>query len=92
MAEPDWTDLWAVDPDRADPDEYPPGEPYVQQFVWAACGRCRVRSHAPRRRVLLAGLACPRCGATLLAPPPDASAALLALMREEDACAAEIER
>jgi hypothetical protein len=82
---------WAGDPERIDPDDYPPRQPFVKLLTWAPCPTCDLQVHAPLTRFLLQGLFCPSCGARLLEAPDDPSERLSAVMRQEDQFSAEIE-
>jgi hypothetical protein len=75
---------WAVDPERIDPDDYPPGAPFAKQMTWAPCSACEVQVHAPVAQVLYLGLRCPRCQAPLLPPPADPEDWIRRLLRGED--------
>jgi hypothetical protein len=81
---------WASDPERTDPDDYPPRQPFVKLLTWAPCPACDLQVHAPLTRFLLQGLVCPSCGARLLEAPADPSERLAAVMRQEDQNSAEI--
>ena len=81
---------WAGDPERVDPDDYPPLQPFVKLLTWAACPACDRPVHAPLTRYLLQGLCCPTCGAQLLAPPEDAPSRLAEVLRREDEFSAEL--
>ena len=52
---------WSVDPERIDPDDYPPGRVFVKVMTWAPCDDCRMQVHAPVSQFLLRGITCPRC-------------------------------
>jgi hypothetical protein len=82
---------WAADPERTDPDDYPPGQPFVKLLTWAPCPNCERQVHTPVTRYLLQGLSCPLCGSQLLAPPEDASALLADALRREDELSAELD-
>jgi hypothetical protein len=82
---------WATDPERIDPDDYPPQQPFVRLMTWALCPDCEVQVHALLVRFLLQGIDCPACGAQLLAPPEDASALLAEALRREDELSSRIE-
>ncbi len=84
--------IWAGDPERIDPDDFAPGEPYPKHLVWAECGACGVAVVQLQSQTLLSGLACPRCGAALLGPPPDAEMRLRELLRAEDRLAERLYR
>lgn len=81
---------WSVDPERIDPDDYPPGRVFVKVMTWAPCDTCRIQVHAPATQFLLRGLTCPRCGQQLLLPPPDAADRLQTLLRQEDELAEQV--
>jgi hypothetical protein len=76
---------WAADPEKIDPDDYPPFQPLVKLMTWAFCPSCRLQAHVLYTQFLLQGIDCPTCGARLL-PPPDAGPEhlQLALHREDD--------
>lgn len=76
--------VWAADPERADPDDYSPGAPFVKEVTWAPCETCGIEVHLPVTRFVYQGLACPRCGERLLAPPADPQEWLRRVLREED--------
>jgi len=82
--------VWAADPERVDPDDYAAAVPFAKQVTWAPCGRCGVQVHAPVTLVLYRGLSCPRCGARLLAPPPDTEDWMRRVLREEDECSEQL--
>ena len=82
---------WASDPERIDPDDYPPRQPFVKLLTWAPCAACDLQVHAPLTRFLLQGLVCPSCGARLLEAPGDPSEQLSEVLRREDLFSAEIE-
>jgi DNA-directed RNA polymerase subunit RPC12/RpoP len=82
---------WATDPERIDPDDYPPRQPFVKLLTWAPCLACDRQVHALLTRVLLQGLVCPSCGRRLLEAPEDSSEALAEALRREDLFSAEIE-
>jgi len=75
---------WAADPERADPDEYPPGTAFVKQMTWAPCEPCGLQVHGPVSLFVYAGLVCPRCGLRLLAPPEAPEEWVGRILREED--------
>jgi hypothetical protein len=75
---------WAADPERIDPDDYPPGSPFAKQITWAACDACGIQAHLPVTQFVYAGLACPRCGAQLLPPPDEPEEWVRRVLREED--------
>ena len=75
---------WAADPERIDPDDYPPRQPFVRLMTWAPCAACHLQVHTLFVRYLLQGIACPSCSASLLPPPDDASAHLAEVLRSED--------
>jgi hypothetical protein len=76
--------VWAGDPERIDPDDYPPSSPYARQITWAPCEPCGVQVHAPVAQIVYTGLVCPRCGARLLPPPEDPEDWVRRVLREED--------
>jgi DNA-directed RNA polymerase subunit RPC12/RpoP len=82
---------WATDPERIDPDDYPPRQPFVKLLTWAPCPACDRQVHAPLTRVLLQGLVCPACGSRLLEAPSDPTDRLSEALRREDQFSAEIE-
>lgn len=75
---------WAADPERIDPDDYAPGTPFVKQLTWAPCDACGVQAHLPVTQFVYLGLACPRCGVRLLAPPDDPEDWIGRVLRQED--------
>ena len=79
----DYPAVWAAEPERADPDEYPSQEGFFKQLTWAPCAACAVQVHLPVTRFVYRGLICPRCGDTLLLPPDDAEEWLQRVLREE---------
>jgi hypothetical protein len=82
---------WAADPERIDPDDYPPQQPFVKLLTWAPCPACELQVHVPVTRFLLQGLICPSCEAVLLSPPDDPSALLGEALRREDELSAELD-
>lgn len=87
--DPTWSEdssasRWSVDPERIDPDDYPPGRVFVKVMTWAPCENCRAQVHAPVSQFLLRGITCPRCQRLLLPAPPDAMERLQSLLRQED--------
>src|SRR5262245_5124562 len=75
---------WAADPERLDPDDYPPGEAVARLLTWAPCDACGLQAHLPVTQYLLRGLHCPRCGTELLPPPADSQAWLQRALQAED--------
>jgi hypothetical protein len=75
---------WAADPERIDPDDYPPSSPFVKQMTWAHCDACLIQVHLPVAQFVYQGLVCPRCGAQLLAPPEEPEEWVRRILREED--------
>ena len=75
---------WAGDPERIDFDDYPPNSPFARQMTWAPCEACGIQVHAPVTQIAYRGLACPRCGAALLAAPDDPEEWVRRALREED--------
>ncbi len=82
---------WAWDPERIDPDDYPPRQPFAKLLTWAPCPACELQVHGPLIQYLLQGLSCPSCGGRLLAPPDDASALLAEALRREDELSGELD-
>jgi hypothetical protein len=82
---------WAADPERIDPDDYPPLRPFARVMTWAECAACALQVHDLAVRFLVAGLVCPTCGARLLDPPEDGTDRLRALLRQEDELSEQIE-
>jgi hypothetical protein len=76
--------VWAADPERIDPDDYPPSSPFAKQITWAPCQQCRVEVHIPVTQFVYNGLVCPRCGTQLLPAPEDAEDWMRRVLREED--------
>jgi hypothetical protein len=81
---------WSVDPERIDPDDYPPGRIFVKVMTWAPCEACEIQVHAPVTQFLLRGLTCPRCEQLLMPPPSDAVDRLQTLLRQEDELAEQV--
>ncbi len=75
---------WAADPERIDPDDYPPSSPFAKELIWAPCGACRIQVHLPLTQFVYQGVVCPRCGAQLLPPPEDPEEWMRRVLREED--------
>ncbi len=75
---------WAVDPERVDPDDYPPGAPRVRLMTFGLCDSCEVEVHAEAARALYDGVKCPHCGDQLLAPVEEPEEWLRRLLRQED--------
>jgi hypothetical protein len=82
---------WAAEPERIDPDDYPPLRPYAKVLTWTCCSACALQVHVLATQFLLAGVTCPTCGARLLEPPEDGSERLRALLRQEDELSEQIE-
>lgn len=82
---------WAGDPERTDPDDYPPRQPFVRLMTWAPCPACEVQVHTLFTRYLLQGIDCPTCGAHLLSPPADAPNRLAGALRREDELSSRID-
>lgn len=76
--------VWAADPERIDPDDYPPSSPFVKQMTWSPCPACEIQVHLPISQFLYLGLVCPRCQATLLPIPSDPEDWVRRVLREED--------
>jgi hypothetical protein len=76
--------VWAGDPERIDPDDYPARHPLVKLVTWAPCAACDLQVHALLTRRLLQGIICPGCGAQLLSPATDAGDRLAQTLRCED--------
>lgn len=76
--------VWAADPERIDPDDYPPSSPFAKQITWASCAACEIQVHLPVSQFLFLGLVCPRCKATLLPVPEDPEEWVRRVLREED--------
>jgi DNA-directed RNA polymerase subunit RPC12/RpoP len=81
---------WGADPERIDPDDYPPGSPFARQITWAQCLPCNIQVHLPVTQLVYAGLACPQCGARLLTPPAAPEEWVRRVLREEDALSSEL--
>jgi hypothetical protein len=75
---------WAADPERIDPDDYPPLQPFVRLMIRTYCTACDLQVDALFARYLLQGIACPDCGATLLTRPDDAMTRLAEALQAED--------
>lgn len=75
---------WAADPERIDPDDYPPSSPFAKEMTWAPCEACSIQVHLPVSQFVYLGLVCPRCGTQLLAPPEDPEEWVRRVLREED--------
>jgi hypothetical protein len=82
---------WAAEPERTDPDDYPPLRPSARIVTWAPCSACALQVHALASQYLLAGITCPTCGGRLLEPPEDGTDRLRVLLRQEDALSEQIE-
>jgi hypothetical protein len=82
---------WAAEPERIDPDDYPPLRPHARAMTWAPCPACEIQVHTLASRFLLAGITCPECGSRLLEAPEDGSEQLRALLRQEDELSEQIE-
>ena len=76
--------VWAADPERIDPDDYPASSPFAKEITWAPCPECAVQVHLPVSQFVFQGLRCPRCARTLLSPPDDPEGWLRRILREED--------
>jgi hypothetical protein len=86
-----WGEAWAGDPERADPDDYQARRPFIRLMTWAPCQSCHLQVHTLYTRFLIRGIDCPGCGASLLAPPEDASERLADALRDEDRLSAQID-
>jgi hypothetical protein len=75
---------WAADPERIDPDDYPPSSPFAKELTWAPCGDCGIQVHLPVTQYLYLGIVCPRCDTQLLPPPADPEEWVRRILREED--------
>jgi hypothetical protein len=75
---------WAADPERIDPDDYPPNSAYARQMTWAPCEACALQVHLPVAQFAYLGLVCPQCGTQLLPPPVDPEEWVRRVLREED--------
>lgn len=75
---------WAADPERVDPDDYAPSQPFVKQFTWGACPTCGVQAHLPVTQFLYRGLVCPHDGTAIFPAPPDPEEWLQRVLRQED--------
>lgn len=84
MEEEETLSAWAADPERIDPDDYPPSSPFAKQMTWAPCEACGIQVHLPVSQFVYLGLVCPRCGTQLLAPPEDPEEWVRRILREED--------
>jgi hypothetical protein len=82
---------WGAEPERVDPDDYPPLHRFVRALTWTACETCGIQVHALASQFLLAGIACPTCGARLLEPPEDGAERLRVLLRQEDELSRQFE-
>jgi hypothetical protein len=82
---------WGTDPERIDPDDYPPAKPFVKQMTWAQCSGCQLQVHLPLTQFLLQGLICPSCGSRLLEPPEDGPEQLARVLRREDVFSEQID-
>jgi len=82
---------WVSDPERIDPDDYPPLRPFARVMTWADCVACGTQVHDLAVRFLVSGLVCPTCGARLAEPPEDGMDRLRALLRQEDELSEQIE-
>jgi hypothetical protein len=78
------TAAWASDPERIDPDDYPPSSAFAKQVTWAPCDTCGIQVHLPVSQFLYAGIVCPRCGTQLLTPPEDVEEWVRRVLRQED--------
>ena len=76
--------VWAGDPERIDPDDYPPSRPYARQITWAWCETCGIQVHQAVGQFLYHGISCPRCGQRLLEPPEEVLEWVRRVLREED--------
>ena len=84
------TTAWAAEPERVDPDEYPPSAPFARQMTWAPCAECELQVHLPVTQFVYRGLNCPRCGQELLPPPAEPDEWLRRVLREEDEFAEQL--
>lgn len=75
---------WAADPERIDPDDYPPSSPFAKELTWAPCNDCGIQVHLPVTQYLYLGITCPRCDTQLLPPPADPEEWVRRVLREED--------
>jgi hypothetical protein len=75
---------WSTDPERIDPDDFAPGNPFVREMTWAPCTRCNLQVHALVVHLLWNGLVCPRCGDPLLPPAAEPEEWLQRVLHEED--------
>ena len=78
------TSVWAAEPERIDPDDYPPNAPFAREVTWAPCPDCHIQVHLPVVQFVYSGLVCPRCGTELLRPPEDPEEWVRRILREED--------
>jgi hypothetical protein len=83
--------VWAADPERIDPDDYPARTPFARVMTWAHCPACDVQVHAQYSRFLLQGITCPACGACLKPAPADAPEQLAVALRQEDELSRQLE-
>lgn len=84
MDEEELQAAWAADPERIDPDDYPPSSPFVKQMTWAPCPDCGIQVHLPVAHFVYTGLVCPRCGTQLLPPPAEPEDWFRRVLRQED--------
>src|SRR5438067_146185 len=82
---------WAAEPERTDPEDYPPLRPFARVLTWTSCDSCAIQVHALASQFLLAGITCPACGKRLLDAPEDGTDRLRALLRQEDELSEQIE-
>jgi hypothetical protein len=82
---------WSGEPERIDPDDYPPLRPFAKVLTWAWCEACSTQVHALASRFMLAGITCPACGALLQEAPEDGTDRLRVLLRQEDELSEQIE-
>ena len=75
---------WAADPERIDPDDYPPSSPFAKELTWAPCNDCGIQVHLPVTQYLYLGIVCPRCDTQLLPAPADPEEWVRRILREED--------
>jgi ribosomal protein S27E len=76
--------IWATDPERIDPDDYPPRTRFARLMTWAHCPVCDLQVHVLYCQSLLQGVSCPTCGSRLLTPPNGAEERLMAALHRED--------